>query len=78
MPTENPKRGHHTVLAMRPRAQWVIYLAVIVCSVLAVWGGLSYPLVTQGLPYIILYELGLFIGMFSLLFLIYYKGLPEG
>ncbi len=63
---------------MHPRVQWLIYLAVIVCSVLAIWGGMSYPLSTQGLPYIILYELGVFIGIFSLLLLIHYKALPEG
>ncbi|MFQ5832935.1 MAG: hypothetical protein ACE5H4_09555 [Candidatus Thorarchaeota archaeon] len=78
LPTENPKRGHHPVLAMRPRAQWFIYLTAIVCSVLAILGGVSYPLNTQGLPYIILYELGLFVGVFSLLLLIYHKALPEG
>ncbi|MFX1264057.1 MAG: hypothetical protein ACFFH0_01650 [Promethearchaeota archaeon] len=62
---------------MPPRAQWLIYLAAIVCLVLAILGGLSYPLSGAELPSIIAYEVGIFIGIFGILFLIHQKALPD-
>ncbi|MFW9943387.1 MAG: hypothetical protein ACFFB7_00150 [Candidatus Sifarchaeia archaeon] len=62
---------------MRPRAQWFIYIAAVVCLVLAVLGGLSYPLSGAGLPSIIAYEVGIFIGIFGILFLVHRKALPD-
>jgi hypothetical protein len=62
---------------MRPRAQWLVYFAAVVCLILAALGGLSYPLSGAGLPSIIAYEVGIFIGIFSILLLIHQKALPD-
>ncbi|MHA2600955.1 MAG: hypothetical protein AM324_002345 [Candidatus Thorarchaeota archaeon SMTZ1-83] len=61
---------------MRPRAQWLIYFAAVICFALTVLGGLSYPLTGAELPSIIAYEVGIFIGIFGILFLVHQKALP--
>jgi hypothetical protein len=62
---------------MRPKVQWFVYLAAIVCVILAVLGGLTYPLSGAGLPSIIAYEVGIFIGIFGILLLVHQKALPD-
>ncbi|MHA2377950.1 MAG: hypothetical protein ACXADO_00465 [Candidatus Thorarchaeota archaeon] len=62
---------------MRLRAQWLVYFAAVVCSILAILGGLSYPLSNAELPYVIAYELGILLGIFGILILVHQKALPE-
>ena len=75
--TENPKREAHTRDDMRLQSQWILYIVAIACCLFALVGGLSYPLVRQGLLNIIMYEAVVLLVTFGILFLIYKKGLPE-
>ena len=75
--TENPKSDTDTRGCMHLKPQWIFYLVAIVCCVLALVGGLSYPLVNQGLLNIIAYEAAVILVTFGLLLLIYKKGLPD-
>lgn len=75
--TENPKRGTRFRDDMRLQSQWILYLVAIACCILALIGGLSYPLVNQGLLNIIMYEAAVLLVTFGILLLIYKKGLPE-
>ncbi len=62
---------------MSPNSRWIIVAGAIICIILAIWGGLSYPLTGQGIVDIILYEIPVFIGVIAISFLIYVKGAPE-
>ena len=62
---------------MQPKSQWIIIVGAIACIVLAIVGGLSYPLINQSLVDIILFEIPVFIGVAAIMFLIYKKGLPD-
>ncbi|MFW9910845.1 MAG: hypothetical protein ACFFEU_00090 [Candidatus Thorarchaeota archaeon] len=75
--TENPKSDTHFRDYMRLKSQWIIYLVAIICCLLAFVGGLSYPLVNQGLLNIIAYEAAVILVTFGLLLLIHKKGLPD-
>ena len=73
---ENPKRVIYRQFIMRPKSEWILYLALVACCALAVVGGLSSPLIEQGPVNILLYEIFLFICIGGILFLICRKGLP--
>ncbi|MFW9887173.1 MAG: hypothetical protein ACFFER_03265 [Candidatus Thorarchaeota archaeon] len=75
--TENPKSEAHIREYMRLRPQWIIYFVAVICCVLAVVGGLSYPLVNQGLLNIIAYEAAVILVTLVLLLLIHKRGLPD-
>jgi hypothetical protein len=62
---------------MRPNSRWIIITGTIICIILAIWGGLSYPLTGQGIVDIILYEIPVFIGVAAISVLIYMKGAPD-
>ena len=74
---ENPKRDTRNRADMRPKSQWILYVVAITCCLLALVGGLSFPLVNQGLLNIIMYEAMVLLVTFGLLLLIYKKALPD-
>lgn len=74
---ENPKSDTRLRDYMRLKPQWILYLVAIICCVLALVGGLSYPLVNQGLLNIIAYEAAVILVTLGLLLLVYKKGLPD-
>ena len=59
------------------RPHWLIIVAGIISSILAVVAATMYPLNRQDILSIVLYEVVLFFGLFPLLYLIYKKGLPH-
>ncbi|MHA1938660.1 MAG: hypothetical protein ACW97O_10670 [Candidatus Thorarchaeota archaeon] len=75
--TENTKSNTRNHDCMRLQLQWILYLVAIICCFLALLGGLSYPLVNQGLPNIIVYEAAVLLVTFGILLLVYKKGLPD-
>jgi hypothetical protein len=75
--TENPKRDINNHVDMRPKLQWILYLVAIICCFLALLGGLSYPLINQGLLEIIMYEAVVLLVTFGILLLVYKRALPE-
>ena len=62
---------------MHPKSQWIIIAGAVACIALAIIGGISYPLINQGIVDIILFEIPVFIGVAAIMFLIYKKGLPD-
>jgi hypothetical protein len=58
--------------------QKVVYQIVgIVCMILAMLGGLMYPLNTMDILWIILYEITVFLSISGILLLIYRQGFGE-
>lgn len=58
--------------------QKVVYQIVgIVCMILAMLGGLMYPLNTMDILWIILYEITVFLSISGILLLIYRQGFEE-
>ena len=58
--------------------QKVVYQIVgIICMILAILGGLMYPLNTMDILWIILYETTIFISISGILLLIYREGFGE-
>ena len=56
----------------------IVYQIVgIICMILAMLGGLMYPLNTMDIFWIILYEITVFLGVSSILLLIYRQGFGE-
>ncbi|MGY5876361.1 MAG: hypothetical protein RTU30_11500 [Candidatus Thorarchaeota archaeon] len=63
---------------MSPNRKWILYIAGVFCIILAVIGGISYPLTEeQGLLDQIIYTVGISIGAFLILLLVYFRGLPD-
>ena len=60
---------------MSPSREWILFLALIVTLLIAAAGAFMYPLNTMGLLNILLYELIIFTGTISILFLIYKRGI---
>ena len=60
---------------MSPNRDWILFLTTIASLVLAITGAFMYPLNTMGLLDILFYELIIFIGVLSLMFLIYKRGI---
>ena len=58
--------------------QKIVYQIVgIICMILAMLGGLMYPLNTMDILWIILYEVTIFISISGILLLIYREGFGE-
>ncbi|MGY5854718.1 MAG: hypothetical protein RTU92_14205 [Candidatus Thorarchaeota archaeon] len=58
--------------------KWILYIAGALCIVLAVIGGISYPLTEeQGLIDQIIYIVGISVGVLLILLLVYFRGLPD-
>ena len=58
--------------------QKIVYQIVgIICMILAMLGGLMYPLNTMDILWIILYEITIFISISGILLLIYREGFGE-
>ena len=58
--------------------QKVVYQIVgIICMILAMLGGLMYPLNTMDILWIILYEITVFLSISGILLLIYRQGFEE-
>ena len=58
--------------------QKVVYQIVgIICMILAMLGGLMYPLNTMDILWIILYEITVFLSISGILLLIYRQGFGE-
>jgi hypothetical protein len=58
--------------------KWILYIALAVCIILAVIGGISYPLTEeQGLLDQIIYTVGISIGAILIFLLVYFRGLPD-
>jgi len=56
----------------------IVYQIVgLVCMILAMLGGLMYPLNTMDILWIILYEITVFLGVSAILLLIYHQGYGE-
>lgn len=56
----------------------VVYLIIgIICMILAMLGGLMYPLNTMDILWIILYEIAIFLSISGILLLIYREGFGE-
>jgi heme A synthase len=64
-------------MSSAPERNWIIYLAAIICAVLALAGGLMYPMNLRDPLEIILFEVVTFLILFALVFLIYQRGLPD-
>jgi hypothetical protein len=60
---------------MSPNRDWILFLTLIVTLLFAAAGAFMYPLNAMGLLNILLYELIIFTGILSILFLIYKKGI---
>jgi len=75
--TENPKRDINNHVDMSLKLKWILYLVAIICCFLAIVGGLSYPLINQGLLEIMMYEAVVFLVTFGILLLVYKRALPE-
>ncbi len=55
----------------------IYYIVGITCMILAMSGGLMYPLNTMDILWIILYEMTIFFSISGILFLIYREGFEE-
>jgi uncharacterized membrane protein YccC len=60
---------------MSPNRDWILFIAAIVALALAVSSAFMYPLNEMELPAILVYELLVFAGVLSIIYLIYRKGI---
>ena len=60
---------------MSPQRDWILFLTLVVVLALAMAGAFMYPLNTMGIFDILLYELIIITGSFSILFVIYKRGI---
>jgi hypothetical protein len=60
-----------------PPHKVVFQIVGLVCMVLAMLGGLMYPLNTMDILWVVLYEMTIFLGVAGILLLIQYKGFEE-
>ena len=60
-----------------PPHKIVYQLVGIICMILAMLGGLMYPLNTMDILWIILYEVTIFLSLSGILLLIYREGFEE-
>ncbi len=60
-----------------PPHKAVYQIVGIICMILAMLGGLMYPLNTMDILWIILYELTIFLSISGILLLIYRQGFGE-
>ncbi|TXT56915.1 MAG: hypothetical protein BAJATHORv1_20513 [Candidatus Thorarchaeota archaeon] len=63
-------------IPMKPTRHWILGIAGVICIMLAVIGGMSYPLTEEPLLTVILYELVIIPPIFCILYLAYRRGLP--